>query len=432
MMESKRAARAVVVCIVLALLLVAWPTASALADATHVVESGDTLSHIAAKYEVSVDSLISANGITDPNLIYVGQRLTIPGASLGSQPPASTPAPAPSGDGVYIVQPGDTLSLIAAISGVTVTSLVSANGIADPGLIYVGQRLTIPGASPNSGESASPPPAASPPPSASAPARPAPYAGPNSILASKRVVSYYGNPNTGAMGVLGRYDPETVVAKLKEQAAEYVALSRKPVQPALHFIAAVAQASPGSDGLYCGRMSVSLIEQWADLANRHGLLFFVDLQVGRSTVQAEVNRILPLLERPYVHLALDPEFDMWGDEVPGQQIGYMTADEINWATRTLSQVVANHGLPNKILVVHQFTEGMIVGMTNIATDPNVDIVIDMDGFGGSYAKLSKYDFVQSVPVQFAGIKLFYREDADLISPEKIMSLDPVPDVIIYQ
>lgn len=427
-MESKRAARAVVVCIVLALLLAAWPTASALADATHVVEPGDTLSYIAAKYEVSVDSLISANGITDPNLIYVGQRLTIPEASSSSQPPPSTPSPAPSGDGVYIVQPGDTLSVIAARYGVTVTSLVSANGIADPSLIYVGQRLAISGAtSGNPGGGSEP--AAPPTPN---PRRPTPYAGPGSILATKRLVNYYGNPYTAAMGVLGRYDPETVVAKLKEQAAEYAALSSKPVQPALHFIATVAQAGAGSDGMYRGRMPMSLIQEWADLAERHGLLFFIDLQPGRSTVQAEVNAILPLLDRPHVHLALDPEFNMWGSQVPGQEIGHMTADEINWAVGTLSQIVASKGLPNKILIVHQFTEGMIVGKTSIATDPNVDIVIDMDGFGGSHAKISKYNFVQSVPVQFAGIKLFYREDTDLISPERIMSLDPVPDVIIYQ
>lgn len=428
-MESKRAARAVVVCIVLALLLAAWPTASVLADATYVVEPGDTLSYIAAKYGVSVDSLISANGITDPNLIYVGQRLTIPGASSGSQPPASTPTPVPSGDGVYIVQPGDSLSVIAARYGVTVTSLVSANGIADPSLIYVGQRLAIPGAAPrNPGASSEP----ATPPAAPNPQRPAPYAGPGSILATKRVVTYYGNPYSGAMGVLGRYDPETVVAKLKEQTAEYAALSSKPVQPALHFIATVAQAGAGSDGMYRGRMPMSLIEEWADLAERHGLLFFVDLQPGRSTVQAEVNAILPLLDRPHVHLALDPEFNMWGSQVPGQEIGHMTAEEINWAVRTLSQIVASKGMPNKILIVHQFTDGMIVGKTGIVTDPNVDIVIDMDGFGGPYAKISKYDFVQSVPVQFAGIKLFYREDTDLISPERIMSLDPVPDVIIYQ
>lgn len=431
MKPTTKAARTFIVCIALTLLLAAWPTAPALAETTYTVKPGDTLSQIAADYGVSVAALASANGITNPSLIYVGQRLAIPGGSSGgasSSPATASEAPSTAA-GTYIVQPGDTLWRIAVDHGVTTAALASANGIADPGLIYAGQRLTVPGGSSSSPASS---PTASAPPPAETPKRPTPTAGPGSILANKRIVSYYGNPYSGLMGVLGRYDKETVVAKLKEQAAEYTALSKKPVQPALHFIAAVAQAGPGSDGMYRLRMPMSVIEEWVDLADRHGLLFFLDLQVGRSTVQAEVNAVLPLLERPYVHLALDPEFDMWGSQVPGQQIGHMTADEINWATSTLSRLVASKGLPNKILIVHQFTEGMIVNKTGIKTDPNVDIVIDMDGFGGQYAKLSKYDFVQSVPVQFAGIKLFYREDTDLISPNKIMSLDPVPDVVIYQ
>lgn len=432
MMSSMKAARTVAVCVTLALMLAIWPAASAVAETTYTVQPGDTMWEIAANYGVSVDAVASVNGISDPGLIYVGQRLSIPGGESSSANPGSATVPTPAGaaGGVYVVQPGDTLSWIAANEGVTVAALIGANDIADPSLIYVGQRLTIPGASSGNTNTGTPPVNVIPTPPA-ATATPV-SAGPGSILANKRIVTYYGNPRAAAMGVLGRYDPETVVTKLKEQTAEYAALSDKPVQGALHFIATVAQASPGSDGLYTAYMPMPLIEEWADLARAHGLLFFVDLQVGRSTVQEQVSAMLPILERPDVHLALDPEFDMWGSQVPGQQIGHMTADEINWATRTLSQLVASKGLPNKILIVHQFTEDMIVGKTSIATDPNVDIVIDMDGFGGQYAKISKYEYIQSVPVQFAGIKLFYREDTDLLSPERVMSLDPVPDVIIYQ
>lgn len=117
-----------------------------------VVREGDTLSDIAARHRVSLTRLMQANGISDPDLVVVGQRLTIPG---GSARPAAS-----GGGGTVTVQPGDTLSDIAARHGVGVTRLMQANGISDADLVMVGQRLTIPG---GSGRSAAPaPPSAQP------------------------------------------------------------------------------------------------------------------------------------------------------------------------------------------------------------------------------------------------------------------------------
>lgn len=333
----------------------------------------------------------------------------------------------------YKVRPGDTMWGIATRYGISVSDLAQANGIANPDLVFAGQELTIPDgtdtgspASPSQSETEQP----KPQPAVLRAATPA--AGPGSILATKRIVSYYGNPYTGLMGVLGRYDPETVVAKLKAQADEYASLSDRPIQPALQMVAIVAQASAGRDGMYRAKMDDSVIEEWAQLAERHGMLFILDLQVGRSTVQAEVNSVRRFLERPNVHLALDPEFDMGPSQFPGQQIGSTDARHINWTVDFLSNIVAENNLPNKILIVHQFMESMITNRAAIKTDPRVDVVIDVDGFGGQAAKLSKYNYFQSEPVQFAGIKLFYREDTNLFAPEQIMQLSPTPDLIIYQ
>jgi LysM repeat protein len=118
-----------------------------------VVREGDTLSDIAARHQVSLTRLMQANGISDPDLVVVGQRLTIPGGSARS-------AASGSGGGSVTVQPGDTLSDIAVRHGVGVTRLMQANGISDADLVMVGQRLTIPG---GSGRSAAPaPPSAQP------------------------------------------------------------------------------------------------------------------------------------------------------------------------------------------------------------------------------------------------------------------------------
>ena len=101
----------------------------------HVVQPGDTLALIARRYNATVESLAQANHLANPNLIYVGQTLRIPetgGTTL------------PLGGQVYVVQVGDTMARMAARYGVSVWEIAQANEIANPSLIYVGQRLLIP------------------------------------------------------------------------------------------------------------------------------------------------------------------------------------------------------------------------------------------------------------------------------------------------
>jgi murein DD-endopeptidase MepM/ murein hydrolase activator NlpD len=104
----------------------------------HVVQAGETLFRIAQTYGVTVDDLVTANDLTDRNVIHVGQRLVIPAAG------APTVSPPTTRTADYIVQPGDTLSLIARRFSTTVEAIVQANGIVNPNLIHVGQTLTVP------------------------------------------------------------------------------------------------------------------------------------------------------------------------------------------------------------------------------------------------------------------------------------------------
>jgi N-acetylmuramoyl-L-alanine amidase len=107
---------------------------------TVTVMLGDTLTAIAAQYGVSVPTLASANGISDPNQILVGATLVVPSAAA-SAPPAPSSAP-PS----VTVTSGETLSAIAADYGVSVAALAAANGISDPNQILIGATLVVPGA----------------------------------------------------------------------------------------------------------------------------------------------------------------------------------------------------------------------------------------------------------------------------------------------
>jgi lipoprotein-anchoring transpeptidase ErfK/SrfK len=116
------------------------------ASGTYVVRRGDTLAVIAARTGVSLSTLVRANGIANPNLIYVGQRLLIPGRGASGAAQSSTAAKAaPVATGTYIVHRGDTLSRIAARYGTSVSALVRLNGLASPDRIWVGQRLRVSG-----------------------------------------------------------------------------------------------------------------------------------------------------------------------------------------------------------------------------------------------------------------------------------------------
>jgi LysM repeat protein len=108
---------------------------AASAAVKHTVSPGETLGFIALIYETSVEEIARWNGLANPDLIYPGQEIDLPG---GQDDGGGT-------GGSYVVQAGDTLSNVAAAHGVTTEALATANGITDANYIYIGQTLTIPG-----------------------------------------------------------------------------------------------------------------------------------------------------------------------------------------------------------------------------------------------------------------------------------------------
>lgn len=255
-------------------------------------------------------------------------------------------------------------------------------------------------------------------------------------LAQNRMVSFYGHPYSAAMGVLGQYEPQRMVSLLKEQAAAYTEID--PDRPAIctiELIASVAQPTPGADGLYLNRTPPEVIEQYATLAKDNDCLLLLDVQIGYSTIADEVEVLLPYLKRPYVHLAIDPEYDMAPGEIPGQQFGASYASEIMGAAQTLSDLVdRNEDLQAKVLVIHQFRYDMIINKEVLEPVKNVEMAIHADGFGGPQVKYEKYNaLVAQQPIQYGGFKLFYDQDTPLLTPNQVLSdLNPPPAVISYQ
>jgi hypothetical protein len=262
---------------------------------------------------------------------------------------------------------------------------------------------------------------------------------PGSILPAKRIVAFYGNPLSKRMGVLGELDTPQMLAKLdREVAAWNAADPEHPVQPALHLIAVVAQSTPGVAGKYRMRMDSALIEKVYGWAKSKNAIMFLDVQVGQGTLQEELPRLMPFLSRPDVHLAIDPEFSMKHNDVPGTRIGTFTAEDVNYASSLLRDLVTQLHLPPKILIVHRFTRDMLTGYKRIALDPRVQIVINMDGWGPPALKRESYRaYVYSYPVEYTGFKLFYHNDtkkkgSTLMMPPDVLALNPKPLYIQYQ
>jgi hypothetical protein len=259
-------------------------------------------------------------------------------------------------------------------------------------------------------------------------------AAPGALLPAQRIVTYYGHPQTPAMGILGQRTPQQMMAALVQQAQQYTAADpATPVRTALHLVTPVALASPGPDGMYRGRTAPEDIERVAQWAESGGHLLILDIQPGRSPWAAEVEALLPYLARPYVHLALDPEWAMSGNQIPGQVFGTMDAAAVNQTIQTLAKLVSEKDLPPKLLIIHRFRDDMLTNYRQIRPDPRVQVVVAMDGVGGQAVKAEVYGLVvRNQPVQYAGLKIFYTQDVIPFSPRQALALNPIPHVVIYQ
>jgi hypothetical protein len=274
------------------------------------------------------------------------------------------------------------------------------------------------------------PPAESPPPT-QPPASLLPRGG-RQILPDYRVVAFYGAGGTALLGVLGRGTPDEAAAAVQRQAARYERFGR-PVQPAMELLATVAQRSPGRDSRYSLPVPSSEIARYLAAAHRHRMLLILDIQPGRGEFLPQVEQLAPFLTDPSVSIALDPEWKVGPHEVPGTVIGSASAASINAVADYLHDLVAEHNLPDKLLVVHEFTASMLPGRDAIERPAGVEVVIHADGFGSPRLKIGVYhQLALPVPPFHAGFKLFYRQDGRLMTPAQVMALRPQPDIVTYQ
>jgi hypothetical protein len=252
------------------------------------------------------------------------------------------------------------------------------------------------------------------------------------LLPDRRIVAFYGAPQAAELGELGIGTPASAARRLRRQARPYQRKTR-PVLPAMELLAVVAAAHPGEGGRYNTRQEPRVINRYLRAARRAKALLILDIQPGRSDFFTETVRLRKWLREPDVSLALDPEWRMGPGQIPGQVIGSVEAREVNATSAWLAQLVKKRNLPEKLFLIHQFTNDM-VDDTQLRERPGLSMVLNADGFGGQAIKKAKYHAFTRSPRPFfhEGFKLFYREDTDLMTPRQVLRLRPPPDVVIYE
>lgn len=284
---------------------------------------------------------------------------------------------------------------------------------------------------------ASSPPTSSPPttaaPTSVTPGRggaPAPGAG-TDAFAGRRIVAYYGAPGSDSLGVLGAGTPAQAWAQLDARADAYDSPGRPAVR-CFELIATVASDSAGADGLYRNRLSTSAIAPYLRTVRAHGGTLLLDIQPGRSDFLDEAKALEPWLTQPDVGLALDPEWRMGPGQVPGKEIGSVSAAEVNSVSSWLEDLTVARHLPDKLFVVHEFTEPELQDEDDLQNQQHLHEIVNVDGFGSVAVKLSVYHRLARLSPFATGLKLFYRQDPVLMAPRAVLAIRPVPQLVDYQ
>lgn len=252
--------------------------------------------------------------------------------------------------------------------------------------------------------------------------------GGKTVFGKKRfLTAYYGTAGTGALGVLGETDPDTAFKRIAKAGRPFLR-GKERLLPVYELIVTVADGAdyPGTDGDHAHDVLHSRVQAYIDAAHRNGVLLLLDIQPGRTDFLTAAKRWEWALQDPWVGLALDPEWRVGPGQFPGQQIGSVRAREINRTAGWLSRLTRDNDLPEKLFVVHQFTDSMVPDIRKVRRRDGLAMVQHVDGFGSPADKLATYRDV-AVPRKFTmGFKLFYDEDTPRMRPAQVRK--SLPDV----
>jgi hypothetical protein len=259
--------------------------------------------------------------------------------------------------------------------------------------------------------------------------------GGTTVFPGRRMIAAYGSPGVPSLGILGEQGLEETLARVQEMVREYDGLAEEPIVPALELITTLASSDPGADGDFSSELAVDSLRDWVDRAGEEGVYVVLDLQPGTTDFLTQAKRYEELLTAPHVGLALDAEWRL----LPGQkhlaQIGSVTAAEINEVSAWLADLAAEHSLPQKVLILHQFSLAMISDRQDVDTSrPELAITLHADGHGTPKDKLSTWNALQQDLPEGISMawKNFIDEDTPMFTPEETYDLEPRPWFVSYQ
>ncbi|MEV4900560.1 hypothetical protein AB0K08_04365 [Citricoccus sp. NPDC055426] len=286
------------------------------------------------------------------------------------------------------------------------------------------------GAGPASGTaSASPTPSPTPKPVPELPG------GGTTLFPGRRMVALYGTPGTGSLGLLGEQDVDGALARAADLAARYQPFSEEPVIPAFEIIATVASSAPGPTGDYTSYVEAEQLARWVEAAGQAGTYVVLDLQPGTEDFTTQAQAFEDLLTLPHVGLALDPEWRLQPGQRHMEQIGQVSAAEVNETTAWLAGLVAEHRLPEKLVILHQFQTRMIPDRAAVAEREGLALMVHADGNGSAEQKLETWrSLKRDLPSGMRlGWKNFIDEDSPTFTPEQTMTeVSPQPWFVSYQ
>lgn len=255
------------------------------------------------------------------------------------------------------------------------------------------------------------------------------------IFPERRFIALYGHPSYPGLGALGEQDPQETVERVKALAEYYEAHTSAQIIPTFEIIVTMASASPGADGNYSVVIDRQDLQPYVDAAAEHDIYVVLDLQPGHADFLSQAKLFEDLLVHPNVGLALDPEWRLAPGQVHLQQIGSVTAQEINETAQWLAQLTAEHELPQKLLILHQFRLSMIQNREELDTShPELAVVLHADGHGTPAQKLDTWRVLQQdLPENmYLAWKNFYRQDQPMLAPRETFDIEPKPWFVSYQ